>query len=288
MIVWPWLNGVPSIKKAPVVWILILLNLSIFCFTHPLQNAHQDKVDKLFSTEFKTEIANEYSSYLKDNDTKFALKKAQYMKKEVATEFLALSSFSDEQFRKTLGENNLTLSEKLNEVETLESGYPIYKWSLKYEDPWSHTILSHLFIHDGWFHVILNMLFFIFFGAAVEMKIGSKNLLAIYLLVGVVSSLIYVLVTKSNLVGASGPISAIFGFWLGIEKSNRVRYFYCILPVPKLAGFFIAPAWFSLLFWVLTDISYSLNSNTDVAHGVHLLNFVIGFGLSLYRVIPRS
>ena len=71
------------------------------------------------------------------------------------------------------------------------------------------SILSGMFLHAGWVHLVGNMSFLTAFGAAIESKLGSIHLAALYLVSGIGAALTHVMVdpsATSALVGASGCI----------------------------------------------------------------------------------
>ena len=84
--------------------------------------------------------------------------------------------------------------------------------------PW--TIITYFFTHslDPIFHIIFNMLMLYWFGQIIVEFIGSKKLVALYVLGGIAAGLIYLLMynlvpyyssNKAYMVGASGSIFAI-------------------------------------------------------------------------------
>jgi membrane associated rhomboid family serine protease len=122
-------------------------------------------------------------------------------------------------------------------------------------------LLSSMFLHDpsSLLHLGGNMVFLAFFGALVEREIGHLRFLGLYLLAGVLGSLMHVLVNPAAtdpLVGASG---AIFGV-LAVAGALR----------PRLLGFVVA--------FVGINIWHAFfGGGGDVSFGCHIGGFCAGF-----------
>ena len=144
--------------------------------------------------------------------------------------------------------------------------------------PWQ--LLTYMFIHGGPWHLALNMLQLFFFGVPVERRLGSWELLAFYLFVGLMSGIAsfgYYAVTgtPARLVGASG---AVFGVLLAFATlyPSSVVYLFGILPVPSpmlVAGLAILT-----IYWQITG------QGGSIAHLTHLAGIVFGFVYLTYRL----
>lgn len=79
--------------------------------------------------------------------------------------------------------------------------------------PW--TIITSFFTHFGFFHIVSNMLGLYWFGMIVEDLIGSKKLLSLYVLGGLVGNIAFLLLYNLpgmpalQILGASGAVFAI-------------------------------------------------------------------------------
>ena len=85
-------------------------------------------------------------------------------------------------------------------------------------------------------HVIFNMLALFFFGRAVEMYLGPKRYLALYLGAGVFASLIYTLwsfLVGNHIpaLGASGAVYAVLA-WMALQQPRATVYLMMIIPMP--------------------------------------------------------
>src|SRR3970040_1680694 len=72
--------------------------------------------------------------------------------------------------------------------------------------PW--TPLTYMFLHGGLAHLFFNMLALYFAGPPVEMRLGGRRFLGLYLTAGLFGALLSIMTPNAAVVGASG---AIFG-----------------------------------------------------------------------------
>ena len=104
-----------------------------------------------------------------------------------------------------------------------------------------------MFLHGGFMHLFGNMLFLWIYGDNVERRLGAIPYLFGYLATGVAATLTHALVFSSSempLVGASGAISGVLGFYFLWFPRNTVRMLV-FLP-PFLMQVFEIPARFVL------------------------------------------
>lgn len=140
-------------------------------------------------------------------------------------------------------------------------------------------LLSCMFLHGSLMHLVGNMLFLWIYGDNVERRLGALAYLAAYLATGVAATLAHALVFSSSqvpLVGASGAISGVLGFYFVFFPRNTVRML-AVLP-PFLMQVFTIPARFVLGMYLLVDnlLPFFLASRGGVAHGAHIGGFVVG------------
>jgi membrane associated rhomboid family serine protease len=147
----------------------------------------------------------------------------------------------------------------------------------------SKNLISHYFSHADYLHLIGNMFFLIIFGSAIEPRLGSL-ILYYYLYFGIVAGILFVFISQNSppLVGASGAISGLIGYWFISERRTRTNYAY-VFPIPtkKFAGKFEAPLYFSLIFFVIPDLIMFLSNPAGIgertAYGAHVAGFVTGY-----------
>ncbi len=139
-------------------------------------------------------------------------------------------------------------------------------------------LVSCMFLHGGFMHLFGNMLFLWIYGDNVERRLGSFAFLFWYLATGVAATLTHALVFSSSevpLVGASGAISGVLGFYFLWFPKNVVRML-AFLP-PFLMQVFEIPARFVLGLYLVWDNLVPLFIARDgVAHGAHIGGFVAG------------
>lgn len=140
-------------------------------------------------------------------------------------------------------------------------------------------ILTSMFMHSpiltefgldimGIFHIGMNMAVLWQIGGVLERFLGSWRFLAVYLILGVLTSLIsssYIAFfnVEVNIIGASGAICALFGILACYDPRNAKGLFIMILLIsfaPFLMG--IKVAWYA-----------------------HLVGFILGY---LYALIRRK
>lgn len=122
-------------------------------------------------------------------------------------------------------------------------------------------LVSSMFLHDpaSLLHIAGNMVFLAIFGAIVEIALGGRALLAIYLLAGVAGGLAHVFVDPNAidpLVGASGAI-------FGVLTVAGAIY-------PRLLGFVVA-------FVGLNLFHAFFGGAGNVSFACHIGGFVAGF-----------
>jgi rhomboid protease GluP len=113
--------------------------------------------------------------------------------------------------------------------------------------------ITTIFTHAGLLHISMNMFILFQFGNLVEQSIGYKKILVLYLVGGILTSLLSYLFMQSagmlyNLVGASGAISVIIGFIALRDKFQRKGMIIWILLIsfaPLLLG--MPVAWYAHL-----------------------------------------
>lgn len=147
------------------------------------------------------------------------------------------------------------------------------------------TLMTAMFLHGGWLHLAGNMLFLYIFGDNIEYRMGRWRYLAGYLGAGIAATLFFALFVPDSqvpLIGASGAISGILGFYFVWFPRNQVKVFIFLFPL--LMTHVLVPARLVLGFYVLVDnLLPFLLSGSDgggVAHGAHIGGFLAGMGLA--------
>jgi membrane associated rhomboid family serine protease len=161
------------------------------------------------------------------------------------------------------------------------SAYDLFSFEHGYRPaaPQVTDLLSCMFLHGGFMHLFGNMLFLWIYGDNVERRLGAIPYLFGYLLTGVAATLTHSLVFSSSevpLVGASGAISGVLGFYFIWFPRNSVRMLV-FLP-PFLMQVFEIPARYVLGMYLLVDnlLPFLFAGEGGVAHGAHIGGFIAG------------
>ena len=127
--------------------------------------------------------------------------------------------------------------------------------------------LSSMFAHGGIAHLGMNMFVLWQFGNLIERLRGAKELVALYLISGLLTSIlsfsyIFYLDNQVNLVGASGAICALLGYVAYYDKAQRS----------------------GIITWVLLISVAPLIIGLPIAWYAHFIGLAVGF---LYGIIRR-
>lgn len=168
-----------------------------------------------------------------------------------------------------------------------------------------HQLVTYMFLHGGWDHIFFNMFALWMFGAVLENYWGAKRFLIFYILCGIGSALLHLLIlyyqnghliqwfnsldptsqqeeairVYSQINGATlGASGAVFGclaaFGYLFPNSTLI-----ILPIP----FPIKAKWFVLIYAGMELYLGIQNSSGDnVAHWAHLGGAVVGILIVMY------
>lgn len=155
----------------------------------------------------------------------------------------------------------------------------VFKHGYKPGAPELSDLLTCMFLHANFAHLAGNMLFLWIFGDNVEHRLGRIRYLLAYMITGIVATLTFSWFATRPLVplvGASGAISGVVGFYYVFFPRNRVRTFVFLFP-------FIMDVWLIPVRWVigiyiLVDnlLPFIIGAESGVAYGAHLGGFVAG------------
>jgi membrane associated rhomboid family serine protease len=169
----------------------------------------------------------------------------------------------------------------VQELVAQTSAYDLFSFEHGYRPaaPQITDLLSCMFLHGSLMHLFGNMLFLWIYGDNVERRLGAIPYLFWYLLTGAAATLTHALVFSSSdvpLVGASGAISGVLGFYFLWFPRNGVRLLV-FLP-PFLMQVFEIPARYVLGMYLLVDnlLPFLFAGEGGVAHGAHIGGFVAG------------
>ena len=163
------------------------------------------------------------------------------------------------------------------------SAYDLFVFDHGYKPaaPQITDLLFSLFLHGGFLHLFGNMLFLWIYGDNVEYRLGRVPYLLWYLATGVAATLFFALFARSSsvpLVGASGAISGVLGFYFLWFPHNTVRLFVFLFPF--FMNVVAVRARIVLGVYLVVDnfLPFLLTSGSGggVAHGAHIGGFVAG------------
>ncbi len=146
---------------------------------------------------------------------------------------------------------------------------------------------TYQFMHGDFGHLFFNMLTLFIFGTSVERKIGSKEFLLYYLLIGTVCGILSYFVYISvgayyvTLIGASGSIFGILLLY-SVLFPKSVIYLWAVVPIP-------APL--LIVGYAVIEIIGIFSATDNVAHATHFFGFLAGwfyikirFGISPLKI----
>ncbi|MEM2128925.1 MAG: rhomboid family intramembrane serine protease [Candidatus Methanomethylicaceae archaeon] len=157
---------------------------------------------------------------------------------------------------------------------------------------WYRLLLS-MFLHADPFHLLFNMYFLFIFGRAVEISLGKKRFILLYLSSGIFASLFHTAFgfiegpTSYTVpaIGASGAISGVLGAYLMLYPGTSLLM---VLPVFLLPWIFWIRASYYILFWFATQVIYGFTKTAGgTAVFAHAGGFIAGIAL-LYLLASKE
>jgi len=160
------------------------------------------------------------------------------------------------------------------------------------------SMFTAMFLHAGWLHLAGNMLFLWIYGDNVEHRLGHVGYLFAYLGSGLVATLFfYMFVPHSQvpMLGASGAISGVLGFYFLWFPLNRIKVFIFLFPL--IMTTVLIPARIVLGVYLVIDniLPFIMTSpeGSGVAHGAHIGGFFAGLAMAmaidrLPGLLPRA
>jgi membrane associated rhomboid family serine protease len=141
-------------------------------------------------------------------------------------------------------------------------------------------LFTAMFLHAGLLHLVGNMLYLWVYGNNVEHRLGPVMFLVWYLATGAAATLFFTLFaanTQVPLVGASGAVSGVLGFYFLWFPGHTVRVFAFLFPF-YVGSFFLNARIVLGLYLVVDNLLPFLIAPTGspVAHGAHIGGFFAG------------
>jgi membrane associated rhomboid family serine protease len=183
--------------------------------------------------------------------------------------------------------DSLPAGVSLREAVSSISAYDLVVFAHGYKPaaPALADLFASLFLHGGLMHLAGNMLFLWIYGDNVEHRLGRLPFLFWYLATGVAATLTFSAFAQGSMVpmvGASGAISGVLGFYFLWFPRNTVRMFVFLFPI--FMDVVSIPARIVLGIYLLIDnllpFVLSPGGGGGVAHGAHIGGFVAGLGVA--------
>ncbi len=157
----------------------------------------------------------------------------------------------------------------------------VFEHGYKPGAPQLADLVVAMFLHGGFMHLFGNMLFLWIYGDNVEHRLGRVKYLFWYFVTGTAATLFFALLASDSLVpmvGASGAISGVLGFYFWWFPRNVVRVLLLFFPI--LVRVVEIPARIVLGLYLFIDNVlpwlFMAGGGGGVAHGAHIGGFVAG------------
>jgi membrane associated rhomboid family serine protease len=162
----------------------------------------------------------------------------------------------------------------------------VFQWGFRPAAMNVTDLFASMFLHGGFMHLFGNMLYLWIYGNNVENRLGPIGFLIAYLLTGVAATAAQTLFNLNSgipMIGASGAISGVLGFYLRWFPHHYVKIFVFLFP------FYVGPTmlpaslvlWAYLIFDNVVPFLFASAQGGGVAHGAHIGGFIAGFAVAL-------
>lgn len=287
----PFLNGLQTFSKAPVTWVIFLLQVGVYIWSVFL-NEPSSKSDELLESHFFKTQGALYAQYLETNKHRpsqlvSALGERIAKGASLKSEMLGHLALRDSEFV----ERAPAMQFKGDQVALHQWRQSLQTWRIQYQKMSSSLLgvnstdrkpslswVTYLFAHGDFTHFLGNMIFLLLLGTALEPLLGGLGLLVGFLGFGIVSALVFLAFSASSgvpLVGASGAVSGMMMLICVLYRGRwPIRFVYwLILPFRGFTGFIYLPAVFLALFWLVADLAGHLSTPADLGGVAHLAHF---------------
>lgn len=183
---------------------------------------------------------------------------------------------------------NMLRAAGISASELSVSAYDLFVYQHGYRpaDGSVATIFSSMFLHGGFMHLAGNMLFLWIYGDNVEARLGRVLYPIAYIATGVAATLLHAAFDSGSnipMVGASGAISGVLGFYFIFFPKNVVHMFLFLgifmnviqIPARIVLGIYL------VLDNLLPMLMQGGAGGAGVAHGAHIGGFVAGLGAAM-------
>ena len=166
------------------------------------------------------------------------------------------------------------------------SAYDLFVFEHGYRpaEPSLADLVASMFMHGGLMHLFGNMLFLWIYGDNVERRLGAPWFVVAYLLTGVAATMFHAAFFSSSnvpLVGASGAISGVLGFYFVWFPKNVVRVLFFLPPFFVHTFFIGARIVLGVYLFIDNVVPFLFAGEGGVAHGAHIGGFLAGAAAAL-------
>lgn len=308
--IFPFLGGILNFRQAPVTWLLVMLQVSIFLHTNGIlqQSKYTDNATILRDKDFLLVQGSVYAKHLLRNSRDgldqniYLARQAAVLKKDVDLMTLGQLAFRDPYFTAT-AEKPLDLDavafawwqKHFTNVKQVQMEHPHYILGVGAPELNFRQWITYQFVHSNAMHLLSNMIFLLIFGAAVESLLGGLALLITFLGAGLFSAGAFLYFQGASaipLIGASGGVSGIIGLICCLYWRKGLRYIYFLfIPKPGYAGFVFLPGWLAFMLFLVADSAGFLASGTNfggVAHMAHMGGQMTGLVVGVSFFVSRT
>jgi membrane associated rhomboid family serine protease len=188
----------------------------------------------------------------------------------------------------TAGERGIDIRQAVGRISAYDLF--VFKHGYRPSEPRITDLFFSMFLHGSFMHIFGNMLFLWIYGDNVERRLGAIPYVFWYLVTGAAATLFHGLIFSTSgvpLVGASGAISGVLGFYFVFFPKNVVKVLF-FLP-PFIFQTFSIPARIVLGAYLLIDnlLPFLFAGEGGVAHGAHIGGFLAG-GAVAWLMVRRG
>lgn len=308
--IFPFVNGILNFSRAPVTWVIFLVNLFVFTQTFQDSISQQEKLETLMRNETFSRLQGKvFARYVQEHSSRYPSSIVTLSDQAIETggeskiSLLGNLAMRDNLFLEGYAnikdvDDEIAFSwwkKKMDQIMDVRESHPSYSLGVTRSENNLHKWITYQFTHSGWSHFIGNMVFFLIFASSLESIVGGLGLLVVYLLSGVFSALSFSLLSEASaipLIGASGAVSGIMALFCVLLWQKGVKYiFFLFIPKRGFAGVIYLPAWVALLMWVMSDLAGLWSTPIvlgGVAYSAHLGGELCGVLIALIIVIKRK
>lgn len=144
-----------------------------------------------------------------------------------------------------------------------------------------YQFFTYMFVHSDFSHILFNMFTLYIFGRALEERLGTREFLFYYLLIGTLSGIssfflyFFILGTNTVLMGASGAIYGLLLLYAVFFPFNKI-YMFGLIPIR-------AP-YLIILYFIIEIWGQFGGSSSNIAHLTHLSGLAFGYLYILIRM----